>query len=66
MIGVVSEGIWMLGRLSLGWNFHPARQHRTIALPLTVSLAYHAGGQSIYVIVGPFTIVWLLTEKGSE
>lgn len=51
----VDAGILMMGKLSVGWNFHPARTMRTVALPLAVSLA----ADRVLVTVGPVTFIWL-------
>lgn len=56
---VVKGGILHLSpRLSIAWNFHPSRNHRTIAFPLAISLE---DGMA-YIFVGPFTILWLRRE----
>ena len=51
----VEDGIIMAGRLSVGWNFHPARKIRTLALPAAVSLA----DDRVLLTLGPITVIWL-------
>ena len=58
MIGHVESGIWMLGRFSIGWNFHQARQHTTIALPVAISVT----DTEFYLIAGPVTFIWIRWE----
>lgn len=59
------NGIWMVGRFSIGWNFHRLRTHTTVALPLAVSV----DSEAVYVFIGPITILWLraaaTTEQGA-
>lgn len=42
-------------RISVAYNFGKDSTHKTIALLLTVSI----DDRSVYVFVGPFTILWL-------
>ena len=51
----VIDGIVMVGRFSIGWNFHPTRQVRRIALPAALAFA----DDRIMLTVGPITMIWL-------
>ena len=50
----MKDGILMIGRFSVGWNFHASRTVKTFGL--AVSWA----ADRILVTVGPITFIWLL------
>jgi hypothetical protein len=52
---VINDGIYWRGRFSVGWNFHPSRKVRTIALPLAISFA----ADRFLLTLGPLTFIWL-------
>jgi hypothetical protein len=52
----VIDGILMIGRFSIGWNFHRTRHLRTVALPLAVTFA----SDRFLVTVGPWTCIYLI------
>lgn len=54
----IEDGILMLGRFSVGWNFHHSREVKTFGLALT--WARGRGGRRWLVTVGPITFIWLL------
>jgi len=56
VIGHVEQGIWMLGRLSIGWNFYESRNVKTFVVGLAVSY----GDDRVIVMIGPLAFIWLL------
>ena len=62
MIGHVEKGIWMFGRFSIGWNFHPDRNMNTVGLPLALTWVKDKdrAGPRIAITFGPITFLWLL------
>ncbi len=58
-IGVIRDGIWMLGRFSVGWNLHRSRQIKTVVIGLAVALV----ADRVVVMIGPVTFLWLLEQE---
>lgn len=52
----VEDGILMIGRFSIGWNFYRTRTVHTIALPLAITLV----NDRFLLTVGPVTFLWLI------
>jgi hypothetical protein len=52
---VIYDGIFSIGRFSVGWNFHRTRQVKTIALPLAIAFV----DDRFLVMIGPITFIWL-------
>ena len=50
----IEDGILMFGRLSIGWNFHPARTLRAFGLGVAFA------DDRVLVLIGPFMVIWLL------
>lgn len=49
----IEDGIAMLGRFSVGWNFHSTRRIRTFGLAISFA------PDRWLATVGPITFVWL-------